>query len=105
METNFKNIVGTIPLSELFEFKLDDALIPETARYFIIKSALRTKIDEKTGEEIQEYISYVYSTGVRKDNDEMIDSCRCLDLWNNWRYSFNDRDFLKREMIEIDMNH
>lgn len=105
--TIFRNIVGIIPRSELFDFKLDDRLAPETARYFIRKSAMKYNlIDKETGLTYNEYTSYIYSTGydTNKYTEGYIKQSRCLDMWNSWRFSFNDRDFLDSEMIEIDMS-
>lgn len=103
--TIFKNIVGTIKLSEFFEFCQDEEIAPGTARYFIIKKSLRTIVNSLTGQEEQEYISGVYVTGKLKDRNEDIDIPRYLNLWGFWVYSINGPDFLNEEMIEIDMNN
>lgn len=102
--TIFNNIVGIIKLSEFFEFRLDAEIVPDTARYFIIKKGLRVFIDEETGEEKREYLSGVYVTGKHKDWDEDIDIPRYLNLWGFWKFSSNGSDFLNEEMIEIDMD-
>lgn len=100
----FKNISGKIPLSELFSFKPDPELVPDTTRYFIIKRGLRTTVDPKTGLEVREYLGYVYSTGTHKDWKRPIDQPRCLDMFNWWRFSFDSSSHWRDvEMLEIDM--
>ena len=101
--TLFKNIVGERSSKDVFPFKRDKRLDQSTARYFLIKGAFRTEKDEDTLQEKQVYYSYVYSTGFDLERKEWITTTRCLDLWDNWRFSFNDRDFLNKEMIEIIM--
>ena len=103
MGTLFKNIVGTIKKSELFDFKLDKELNPSSARYFLIKRGIKTRINPDTNEEEQVYNSYIYSTGIeiRGGHEEPIQFPRCLDMFGMWRFSFNDRDFLNEEVIEI----
>lgn len=103
MDTLFKNIVGTIKKSELFDFKLDEGLIPSSARYFLIKKGIKTIINSDTNEEEQVYNSYIYSTGIeiRGGHEVPIQFPRCLDMFGMWRFSFNDRDFLNTEVIEI----
>ena len=104
MSTIFKNIVGEINLSDFYQFKPDPELKPETARYFIIKKGLKKKVNSETGEEVQEYNAYVYSTGHHVSWNRPIDTPRCLDIFGQWRFSFNGRDFLKAEMLEINMD-
>ncbi len=102
-EITFKNIVGTINLSELWEFKRNPELQPETTRYFLIKNLIRPILDEEgnpTGDD--EYISSIYCTGKLKRTGEYIKTPMRIDWTNSWVYSMNGPHFIKEaEMVEI----
>lgn len=105
-EITFKNIVGTKNLSELWEFKRNPELQPETTRYFLIKKALLPILDEEgnpTGD--NEYISSIYCTGKLERTGEYIEEPMRLACTNFWVYSMNGPDFIeKEEMLEILMD-
>ena len=89
----FKRVVGTINRSQLKGFRPDLKFKEDTARYFIPKRAF-----DKGG------IYYIYSFGVDKETNEEIKYPRCLDLFNEWRFSFNDSVWVRStEMLEINM--
>ena len=106
IEKTFKNIVGTINLSELWDFKRNLELQPETTRYFLIKKGLRPILDEEgnpTGDD--EYIYSIYCTGKLKRTGEYIQTPMRIDWTNSWVYSMNGSDFIKEtEMLEILMD-
>ena len=105
METLFKNIISYVKRSEVFEFELDPELIPDTARYFLVKGMFKDERDENgdlTGNKA--YFGSVYSTGYGIKRKEMIKFPRRLDAWGFWVYSVNSNDFLNAEVIEILMD-
>lgn len=105
-EITFKNIVGTINLSELWEFKRNPELQPETTRYFLRKEHLRPILDKEgnlTGKDT--YTGHIYCTGKLKENDKYIQIPMFLDWENCWIYSTNGFSFLKEaEVLEILMD-
>ncbi len=103
-DTLFKNIVGTVNKSGLFPFKLNNRLNPESARYFLIKKAYKTKINEE-GIKENHYYDYVYSTGILKQYNKPLRFPMCLNIWGSWRNSINKEEFLNEEMLEIDMKN
>lgn len=105
-EITFKNIIGTINLSKLWNFKRNPELQPETTRYFIHKKGLRPILDEEgnpTGD--YEYISSIYCSGKLKQTGECITEPMRLDPTNFWTYSFNRNGFIEADdMLEILMD-
>lgn len=105
-EITFKNIVGTINLSELWDFKRNSELQPETTRYFLIKNLLHPILDEEgnpTGDD--EYIASIYCTGKLKQTGEYIQEPMRLAPTNFWVYSMNGFEFVEEEeMLEILMD-
>lgn len=105
-EITYKNIVGTINLSELWDFKRNPELQPETTRYFLRNEHLRPILDEEgnpTGD--NEYIGLIYCTGKLKRTGEYIQIPMRLAGVNCWIPSVNGFGFLEEaEMIEILMD-
>ena len=102
-EITFKHIVGTINPSELWEFKRNPEIQPETARYFLRKDHVRLISDEEENPTDKfRYTGHIYCTGKLKEKDKYIQIPMFLDWENNWVYSTHGYSFLKEtEVLEI----
>lgn len=93
----FKNIVDTVKKSELeergFGFDEDSGLEKGTARYFI-SHKFKTKPN---------FMGLIYSFGTLKDGS-VNKTPRCQGLSGEWRYTYNDWDFINYPMLEIMLN-
>lgn len=105
-ERTFKNIVGTINLSELWDFKRNPELQPETTRYFLIKKQIIPVLNEKGKlSDYNEYIGSIYCTGKLKRTGEYIQIPMRLACPNRWINSANGDSFIEEtEMLEILMD-